>query len=98
MYEYQNEFLYNKILAEDAAEEGIETEGDAILHQFYCGNWTQTMTYCVDNRIEPKDLIRYIEEKEHEFGKIQFYVWFDREFFAEYSYSYWAKKGEAILN
>ena len=57
MYEYQNEFLYNKILAEDAAEEGIETEGDAILHQFYCGNWTQTMAHCVDNRIEPKDFM-----------------------------------------
>lgn len=36
------EFLYQK-LEEIDEQEGLYTEGDALLFQFYCGNWSASV-------------------------------------------------------
>ena len=75
---------------EGNVEEGeFYTRGDAILNQFYNGNWSSTMEYCFEHCVEPRDLIKFVEMREQEAGELsEYFDWFDRGFFAEYGESF----------
>jgi len=90
--DYGMDYL-NKALPEDevSEDEGLYTEGDCILHQFYSGNWRQTLRRCVDNGVYWQELEHYIAEKAGELGMERyegdFFGWFDASFFGEFGAS-----------
>ena len=60
-----SDFLYQKVKPEDFNEdEQIHTEGDALLFQFYCGNWSASVQRMRDENVSWRDLLRYIEDGE----------------------------------
>ena len=60
-----SDFLYQKVKPEDFNEdEQIHTEGDALLFQFYCGNWSASVQRMRDENVTWRDLLQYIEEGE----------------------------------
>ena len=57
------EFLYQK-LEEIDEHEGLYTEGDALLMQFYCGNWSASVQRMRDENIRWEELLEYTDEHE----------------------------------
>jgi hypothetical protein len=73
------EFLYQK-LEEIDEQEGLYTEGDALLFQFYCGNWSASVQRMRDENIRWEELLDYVDE--HEEWNDQ-HGHFDRHFWGE---------------
>lgn len=60
-----SDFLYKKLDDEDLNEdEQLYTEGDALLYQFYCGNWSASVQRMRDENVSWRDLLHYIEDDE----------------------------------
>ena len=80
----------NRALPKDEVneDESLYTEGDCVLYQFYCGNWSQTVRRCYDNGVYWQELETFISEKAEELGmeryQDDFFGWFDSKFFAEF--------------
>ena len=79
-----SDFLY-KDLKEIDEQEGLYTEGDSLLFQFYCGNWSASVQRMKDNFIEWRDLLDYLEEHE---------VWNDTH--GHFDRSFWGELGAAL--
>jgi len=83
----------NRALPQDEVneDESLYTEGDCILYQFYCGNWSQTIRRCYDNGVYWQELEEFIVEKAEELGmeryESDFFGWFDSKFFGEFGAS-----------
>ena len=73
------EFLYQK-LEEIDEQEGLYTEGDALLFQFYCGNWSASVQRMRDENVRWEELLDYVDE--HEEWNDQ-HGHFDRHFWGE---------------
>jgi len=74
-----NDFLYQK-LEEIDEQEGLYTEGDSLLMQFYCGNWSASVQRMRDEFIRWEELLEYVDE--HEEWNDQ-HGHFDRHFWGE---------------
>lgn len=82
-------YLYRDLPEDEVNEdESLYTEGDCVLHQFFCGNFSQTVQRCYDNGVYWNDLEQFIQEKAEEYGQGRyegsFFSWFDGSFFGEF--------------
>ena len=92
-----SDFLYQKLEEIDEQHESLkteefcflenlQTEGDALLFQFYCGNWSASVQRMRDENVSWRDLLQYIEEGELESPDgdwSQSHGHFDRAFWGE---------------
>ena len=74
-----SDFLYQKREEVDE-QEGLYTEGDSLLMQFYCGNWSASVQRMRDENIRWEELLDYVDE--HEEWNDQ-HGHFDRHFWGE---------------
>lgn len=86
---YGKDYLYKNLPQDEINEdESLYTEGDCILFQFYCGNWSQTVKRCFDNGVFWNELEEFISDKAQELGMERneghFFSWFDGSFFGEF--------------
>ena len=86
---YGMDYLNSELPKDEINEdESLYTEGDCVLYQFYCGNWSQTVQRCAENGVFWNDLEEYINEKANEYGihktESDFFSWFDCSFFGEF--------------
>ena len=86
---YGMDYLTSDLPKDEVNEdESLYTEGDCVLYQFYCGNFSQTIKRCFDNGVYWNDLENYISNKAHEYGMDRnegdFFSWFDGSFFGEF--------------
>ena len=86
---YGMDYLTSDLPKDEVNEdESLYTEGDCVLFQFYCGNFSQTVQRCSDNGVYWNDLEDFISEKANEYGMDRnegdFFSWFDGSFFGEF--------------
>mgnify|MGYP003652066438 CR=1 FL=1 len=80
--------LFNELNElEKDEDENIFYEGDSLLYQFYCGNWSASVKEMQEKNISCLELIEYIDEQieleKYTDSECSFLNWFDRKFFAE---------------
>ena len=69
-------------------DEHLYTQGDSLVNQFYCGNWSASVQEMKDNYIRWDDLLTYIENHE---------VWEDYLGKGEhFDHSFWGELGFAL--
>lgn len=90
--DYGMDYLTRALPEDEVNEnEGLYTEGDCVLYQFYCGNWSQTVRRCFENGVYWQELETFIVEKAEELGMERnegdFFGWFDGAFFGEFGSS-----------
>jgi hypothetical protein len=66
---------------------GIHTEGESLVYQFYCGNWSPSVQVMKDRVIEWHELLDFIGLHEGWKAELEMHKHFDHEFWGELGYA-----------
>lgn len=68
-------------------DEGLYTEGESLVYQFYCGNWSASVQVMKDRFIEWHELLDFIDSHEIWKAELEIHKHFGHEFWGELGYA-----------